>query len=81
VVREFLVGQLVVGPLVERLVVVGPLLERTVLERHELVRGRLVLMFRRIVLSLAEQWQRRLAMWVTARDRWDSGTWLARSWG
>jgi len=38
-------------------------------------------MFRRIVLSLAEQWQRRLAMWVTARDRWDSGTWLARSWG
>jgi hypothetical protein len=41
----------------------------------------MVLMVRRIVLSLAEQWQRSVAMWVAVRDRWDTGTWLARSWG
>ena len=60
---------------------VGSFLERPVVERHELVRRRLVLMVRRIVLSLAEQWQHRVAMWVAARDRWNTGTWLARSWG
>ncbi len=38
-------------------------------------------MVRRIVLSFAEQWQHSVAMWVAARDRWDTGTWLARSWG
>jgi hypothetical protein len=65
---------------VERTVVVGSILERPVVERHELVRRRLVLMVRLIVLSLA-RWQRSVASWVTARDRWDTGTWLARSWG
>ena len=80
-VREFLVGQLVVGALVERTVVVGSFLERPVVERHQLVRRRMVLMVRRIVLSLAEQWQRSIAFWVTSRDRWDTGTLLARSWG
>jgi hypothetical protein len=38
-------------------------------------------MVRRIVLSLAEQWQHCVAMWVASRDRWNTGTWLARSWG
>ena len=38
-------------------------------------------MVRRIVLSLAEQWQHSVAMWVAARDSWNTGTWLARSWG
>jgi hypothetical protein len=41
----------------------------------------MVLMVRRIVLSLAEQWRRSIAFWVTSRDRWDTGTLLARSWG
>jgi hypothetical protein len=81
VVREFLVRQLVVGPLLERTVVVGPFLERAVVERHELVGRRMVVMVRRIVISLAEHWQHSVAIWVAARDRWDAGTWLARSWG
>jgi len=50
-------------------------------ERRELVRGRMVLMVRRIALSLAEQWQHSVAMWVAARDRWSTRAWLARSWG
>ena len=38
-------------------------------------------MVRRIVRSLVEQWQHGVATWVAARDRCDTGTWLARSWG
>jgi hypothetical protein len=80
-VRELLVGQLLVGALVERPVMVGSFLERPVVERDELVRRRLVLMVRLIVLSLAARWQRSVASLITARDRWDTSTWLARSWG
>jgi hypothetical protein len=66
---------------VERPLLVGSLVERPVVERDQLVRRRLVLMVRLIVLSLVARWQRSVASWVTARDRWDTGTWLARSWG
>jgi hypothetical protein len=41
----------------------------------------MVLMVRRIALSLAERLQHSVAMWVAARHRWDTGAWLARSWG